>query len=171
PTTTVLLDTRAVALDADAFEHAVEAAGSVAEATVYAGRPARVVILGEDSAEVARLGAVSLLDRLALAERTHSGDPVPLLEAIERTPPGGVLGPVSAVPLLGVCAVAGGSVPAAAVRAVRLAVGVAVACGLEAAWWARGDLVATAAGVAAVAVTVGVLSRPGAAVLSGPYRL
>jgi uncharacterized protein (DUF58 family) len=91
PTTTVLLDTRAAALDPEAFEYAVQAAASVAEATVRAGRPARVAILGEDPVRVARLGAVSLLDRFAAAEQTGAGDALVLMETIERTPPGGAL--------------------------------------------------------------------------------
>lgn len=98
PTTTVVLDTRAVALDPEAFEHAVEAAASVAEATTRAGRPARMVILGEDPARLARLGAVSALDRLAAAERTPDGNPVRLLEAVQRTPAGGALVVVTGPP-------------------------------------------------------------------------
>jgi uncharacterized protein (DUF58 family) len=95
PTTTVLLDTRSAALSPDAFEHAVSAAASIAEATVRVGRPARVVILGEDPARVAELGALSLLDRFAAAEQSPEQSPerdaVALLETIDRTPPGGAL--------------------------------------------------------------------------------
>jgi uncharacterized protein (DUF58 family) len=98
PTTTVVLDTRAAAMDPEAFEHAVQAAASVAEATTRAGRPARVVILGEDPARLARLGAVSTLDRLAAAQRTPDGDPVRLMEAVQRTPAGGALVVVTGPP-------------------------------------------------------------------------
>jgi uncharacterized protein (DUF58 family) len=90
PTTTVLLDTRTAALRPETFEYAVQAAASVCEATLRAGRPARAVILGEDTVEVARQGAVSLLDRFAAATRSES-DAVALLESVERTPPGGAL--------------------------------------------------------------------------------
>lgn len=91
PTTTILLDTRAAALVSAAFEQAVSAAASVAEATVRAGRPARVVILGEDPTQVAALGALSLLDRFAAAQQSPERDAVALLETIDRTPPGGAL--------------------------------------------------------------------------------
>jgi uncharacterized protein (DUF58 family) len=90
PTTTVVLDTRPAALTPDRFEHAVEVAASVAQAAIYAGRPARVLVPGEDAAALAAEGAVSLLDRLAAAEQ-HAHDPERLLFAIERAPAGGAL--------------------------------------------------------------------------------
>jgi uncharacterized protein (DUF58 family) len=90
PTTTVVLDTRPAALTDIGFEHAVEVAASVAQAAIHAGRPARVLIPGEDAARLAADGAVSLLDRLAAAEQGDD-DPVLLLSSIERAPAGGAL--------------------------------------------------------------------------------
>lgn len=90
PTTTVVLDTRSTALTPAGFEHAVEVAASVAQAAINAGRPARVLIPGEDEAAVAACGAESLLDRLAAAEQS-TDDAVRLLFTIERAPAGGAL--------------------------------------------------------------------------------
>jgi transglutaminase-like putative cysteine protease len=85
----------------------------------------------------------------------------------------GVLTAVAAVPALRVFTPAGGAVPAAASRAVLLAVAVATGCGVVAARWPRGrlDALAAAGGVLAVAAAVALTTRPGGAVLSGPYRL
>jgi uncharacterized protein (DUF58 family) len=91
PTVTVVLDTRASVLDPDAFEHAVEVAASVAQGTVDSGRPARVRVVGEDGPAVAAAGALSLLDRLAAAERTPYPEPLRLLEEVDRAEPGGAL--------------------------------------------------------------------------------
>lgn len=88
PTTTVLLDTRPSALDADAFEEAVEFAASVVCAVERIGRPAALHILGEEFAQVAAAGATGHLDRLALAARTDSAA---LAETINRIPTGGAL--------------------------------------------------------------------------------
>ena len=90
PTTTVVLDTRPAALTPDRFEHAVQVAASVTQAAIHAGRPARLLIPGEDTATLAADGAVSLLDRLAAVEQS-GGDPVRLLDTIERAPTGGAL--------------------------------------------------------------------------------
>jgi transglutaminase-like putative cysteine protease len=85
----------------------------------------------------------------------------------------GVLTAVAAVPALRVFAPAGDAVPAAATRAVFLAVAVATGCGMLAARWPRGrlDALTAAGGALAVAAAVALASRPGGAVLSGPYRL
>lgn len=91
PTVTVVLDTRAQVLGPTAFEHGVELAASVAEATVLAGRPADVRIVGEDGPAVVASGAVTLLDRLAAACQTADGDPLRLLDEVDRTEPGGAL--------------------------------------------------------------------------------
>ncbi|ONI89715.1 hypothetical protein ALI22I_14550 [Saccharothrix sp. ALI-22-I] len=88
PTVTVVLDTRTSALDAPAFEHAVEVAASVAQAAVDTGRPVGVRVVGEDPSGS---DAVSVLDRLAAAEPTADGDPLRLLEEVDRAQPGGAL--------------------------------------------------------------------------------
>jgi len=90
PTTTVVLDTRSAALGPEVFEHAVEVAASVANAAILAGRPARLLIPGEDSARLAEDGAHSLLDRLAAVQQ-NTDDPTALLFAVERAPAGGAL--------------------------------------------------------------------------------
>lgn len=91
PTTTIVLDTRSAALSQEEFEHAVEGAASIAYATTQAGRPATVLIPGENAAVLAPPGATSLLDRLAAAEQHGDGDPATLLLAIERATAGGAL--------------------------------------------------------------------------------
>ena len=90
PTTTVVLDTRTAAMTPGAFEHAVEVAASVAHAAVLAGRPARLLIPGEDAARLAEDGAVSMLDRLAAAGQ-GTDDLAALLYTVERAPAGGAL--------------------------------------------------------------------------------
>jgi len=87
PTTTVVLDTRAEALDPDAFEHAVEVAASVGYAVEGSGRPVALHILGEP----ADTGAYGLLDRLAAAEQGRDGDLLRLLDLVERIEAGGTL--------------------------------------------------------------------------------
>jgi transglutaminase-like putative cysteine protease len=82
----------------------------------------------------------------------------------------GVLAAVGAVPAARVFAPAGGAVPGAVVVAVLAAIGAAVAYGILAAYWRR-EGVTTPLGVLAVAAAVAVVTRPGGAVLSGPYRL
>lgn len=89
PTTTVVLDTDPSALDADAFEEAVEFAASVVRAVERIGRPAALHILGEEPARAAADGATGSLDRLALAARTDSA--TALVETINRIPAGGAL--------------------------------------------------------------------------------
>lgn len=91
PTTTIVLDTRAGVLRPAAFEHAVEAAASVARAAADGGRPACVHIVGEDAVAVAAAGAVSIADRLAAAVQVQDTDPVQLLDVIERAEPVGAL--------------------------------------------------------------------------------
>ncbi|MFN2495532.1 MAG: DUF58 domain-containing protein [Pseudonocardiaceae bacterium] len=91
PTTTIVLDTRRGALGPAAFEHAVEAAASVVQAAENGGRAASLRVLGEDTTAVAAAGAVSIADRLAAAGQVQDGDPVRLLDVIERTEPGGAL--------------------------------------------------------------------------------
>jgi len=91
PSATVVLDTRAVALSPDAFEHAAEVAASVLRTVEDAGRPASLHIVGEDAADAVTAGAMSTLDRLALAGRLDTADPVPLLAALDRATPGGAL--------------------------------------------------------------------------------
>ena len=90
PTTTIVLDTRTAAMTPGAFEHAVEVAASVAHAAVLAGRPARLLIPGEDAARLAEDGAVSMLDRLAAAGQ-GTDDLAALLYTVERAPAGGAL--------------------------------------------------------------------------------
>jgi uncharacterized protein (DUF58 family) len=91
PTTKVVLDTRAVALEPDAFESAVEIAASVVTSVETTGRPITLHVVGEDLAEVANLGAHSLLDRLAAVGQGADDDPVRLLDLVERVEAGGTL--------------------------------------------------------------------------------
>jgi uncharacterized protein (DUF58 family) len=91
PTVTVVLDTRSGVLDPDAFEHAAEVAASVAQGTEDSGRPARVRVVGEDLPSVVAAGALSLLDRLAAAQRTQDQEPLRLLEEVDLAEPGGAL--------------------------------------------------------------------------------
>jgi len=85
PTTTVVLDNRSDALDPDAFEYAVEMAASVVRAVEEAGRPAALHIVTHDP------GGPTALDRLALVGRVSGGDPVQMLDLVERLPAGGAL--------------------------------------------------------------------------------
>lgn len=91
PNSTVMLDTRADVLDPDAFEHAVEVAASFVDSVEKVGRPALLRILGERPGAAAAAGALSSLDRLALAERVTDRDPLRLLDTIDRIPAGGSL--------------------------------------------------------------------------------
>jgi uncharacterized protein (DUF58 family) len=91
PTTTIVLDTRPAALTPDGFEHAVEVAASLAHATLLAGRPATVMVPGENRELLAASGAASLLDRLAAAEQHAGDDPTSLLFTVERATAGGAL--------------------------------------------------------------------------------
>jgi uncharacterized protein (DUF58 family) len=91
PTVTIVLDTRSSVLAPEAFEHAVEVSASVAQSTIDSGRPGRVLVVGEDEAEVAAAGAESLLDRLAAAEQSDDTDPLRLLETVDRAARGGAL--------------------------------------------------------------------------------
>ncbi|MGH3761458.1 DUF58 domain-containing protein [Actinophytocola sp.] len=86
PNTTVVLDTRRTALPPDGFEHAAEVAASVAQAAVYAGRPATLLLPGE----VAGAGTAPLLDRLAMVEQ-HDETTETLLVTVERATAGGAL--------------------------------------------------------------------------------
>lgn len=91
PATSVVLDTRPAALDADAFEEAVAVAASVLRAVEQIGRPAALHIVGERPDHVARDGAESTMDRLALAHRLAEDDPLRLLATIDRVAAGGAL--------------------------------------------------------------------------------
>jgi uncharacterized protein (DUF58 family) len=87
PTTTVVLDTRAGALDAEAFEHAVEVAASIGYAVEGGGRPVALHILGETGGD----GINPMLDRLAAAAQSPQRDPLRLLDLVERIEGGGTL--------------------------------------------------------------------------------
>jgi uncharacterized protein (DUF58 family) len=91
PTTTVLLDARGAVFGGDSFEPAVELAASIVHSVEEAGRPAVLRVFGQDESAVAAAGAVSTGDRLALAEPVPHGDPVHLLEALDRLAAGGAL--------------------------------------------------------------------------------
>lgn len=91
PTTAVVLDARAEALDPDAFEHAVEACASVCRSVESYGRPVNLWVVGEDRAELLKLGVRTLLDRLAVVRRATDDDPVRLLDTVTRVPGGGAL--------------------------------------------------------------------------------
>jgi uncharacterized protein (DUF58 family) len=88
PTAAVVLDTRAAVLDASMFEHAIEVAASIAQAAVENGRPVDLHVVG---AGAGTPDAVSVLDRLAAAERIEDSDPIRLLEEVNRAQPGGAL--------------------------------------------------------------------------------
>lgn len=100
PSTTVVLDTRIgdpVSFDRVSFEDAIEMAASVVRAVEDLGRPAALHILDERPDRSA--GAVSALDRLALAEPTcELPGATALLTAINRIPAGGALVVVTGVP-------------------------------------------------------------------------
>ncbi|MFE0590122.1 DUF58 domain-containing protein [Micromonospora echinospora] len=95
PSAAVLLDTRATVLDRELFEEAVELTASVVVSTSRSGQAVDLAVLGEDVAELARLGARGPLDRLAAASRTDDGDPTELLAMVARAPAGGGLVVVS----------------------------------------------------------------------------
>jgi uncharacterized protein (DUF58 family) len=91
PTTSVVLDARAEALDPAAFEEAVEACASVCRSVESYGRPVDLWVVGEDRAGLIGLGVRTLLDRLAVVHRTTDDDPVRLLDTVTRVPGGGAL--------------------------------------------------------------------------------
>ncbi|TWP50575.1 DUF58 domain-containing protein [Lentzea tibetensis] len=91
PTVSVVLDTRSAVFDADIFEEAAEIAATVVSSTLEGGRPARLVILGEDLAEVTASGATSALDRLAAAQRCAGEETADLVTAVDVAEPGGAL--------------------------------------------------------------------------------
>lgn len=91
PTITIVLDTRPAALPPDGFEHAVEVAASLAHAALCAGRPATLLVPGENQAILVASEAASLLDRLAAAEQNTGNDPAQLLVTAERATAGGAL--------------------------------------------------------------------------------
>jgi uncharacterized protein (DUF58 family) len=95
PTTTVMLDTRPEVFDAGAFEEAVQVAASVVRTVEQIGRPVALHIAGEPPDRGAVEGASSSLDRLALATRSASDDPVRFLDTIDRIAGGGVLAVVT----------------------------------------------------------------------------
>ena len=82
PDLTVVLDLRADVHDADSFEHAVEVAASLLEATVDHGFVARLATTGGGVTEVGAGAhdATVLLDALAAVERGGAGD----LWAVDR---------------------------------------------------------------------------------------
>ncbi|MDH2426422.1 DUF58 domain-containing protein [Sphaerisporangium sp. TRM90804] len=88
PSTTVMLDAHPSALDADAFEEAVEFAASVVRAVERIGRPVTLHIMGERPADVVATGATGSLDRLALAQPTNEAD---LVGGLDRLSSGGAL--------------------------------------------------------------------------------
>jgi uncharacterized protein (DUF58 family) len=88
PTTSVVLDTGFA--DADAFDEAVEMAASVVRAVEDLGRPVELHIVGEDLVAAHAAGAVSTLDRLALATPA-AGDVAALLSTVSRAAGGGAL--------------------------------------------------------------------------------
>ncbi|WP_416901411.1 DUF58 domain-containing protein [Micromonospora echinospora] len=95
PSAAVLLDTRATVLDRELFEEAVELTASVVVSTSRSGQAVDLAVLGEDVADLARLGARGPLDRLAAASRTDDADPTGLLAMVARAPAGGGLVVVS----------------------------------------------------------------------------
>lgn len=95
PTTTIVLDSRARALDSETFEHAVSFAASLVRAIEDAGRPVALHIVGEDPGDMLTFGAAGSLDRLALAQRLSGMDSVLLIETVDRIPPGGALAVVT----------------------------------------------------------------------------
>ncbi|WP_117212526.1 DUF58 domain-containing protein [Allorhizocola rhizosphaerae] len=95
PTTTVVLDTRTRALDAESFEHAVEFAASLVRAVEETGRPVALHVVGEHAGDALAAGATGSLDRLAMAERLSGMDSVLLIETVDRIPPGGALAVVT----------------------------------------------------------------------------
>ncbi|MFI6823125.1 DUF58 domain-containing protein [Micromonospora sp. NPDC050187] len=95
PSAAVLLDTRAAVLDAELFEEAVELTASVVVSTGRSGQSVDLAVLGEDVADLARLGARGPLDRLAAAGRTGDRDLTELLALVARAPAGGGLVVVS----------------------------------------------------------------------------
>jgi uncharacterized protein (DUF58 family) len=95
PSAAVLLDTRAVVFDAELFEEAVELTASVVVSTSRSGQSVSLTVLGEDVADLARLGARGPLDRLAAAGRTDDRDLTDLSALVARAPSGGGLVVVS----------------------------------------------------------------------------
>ncbi|MEU4565573.1 DUF58 domain-containing protein [Micromonospora sp. NPDC023956] len=95
PSAAVLLDTRAAVLDPELFEEAVELTASVVVSTSRSGQVVDLAVLGEDVAELARLGARGPLDRLAAAGRTDDLALTDLLALVARAPAGGGLVVVS----------------------------------------------------------------------------
>lgn len=92
PHCTVVLDTRPGALDADAFEEAVEVAASVLWAAAAAGH--RVTLVAGDGMDPAGTGADggrAVLDRLAAVTQRPGHDLVRTLNAVRRGPRGGWL--------------------------------------------------------------------------------
>ncbi|RKT74462.1 uncharacterized protein (DUF58 family) [Saccharothrix variisporea] len=92
PTATVVLDTRSSVFDPDSFEHAVEVAASVAQATLDAGRSAGVDVrvVGEP-VDPADSGVTEMLDRLAAAALIPDSDPLRLVEEVDQARPGAAL--------------------------------------------------------------------------------
>ncbi|SCL37057.1 Protein of unknown function DUF58 [Micromonospora pallida] len=95
PSAAVLLDTRATVFGAELFEEAVELTASVVVSTSRSGQSVSLAVLGEDGADLARLGARGPLDRLAAAGRTDDRDLTELLAMVARAPAGGGLVVVS----------------------------------------------------------------------------
>ncbi|MFD9946301.1 DUF58 domain-containing protein [Nonomuraea sp. NPDC059023] len=87
PAATVVLDTRAEVLDEAAFEEAVEVCASI----VFAHARVVLTVAGEDSVELARLGARGPLDRLAAARRSEGLGVSAVQAPVRRAATGGQL--------------------------------------------------------------------------------
>ncbi|MGM1060098.1 DUF58 domain-containing protein [Saccharothrix sp. Mg75] len=97
PTATVVLDTRAGVFDAAAFEHAVEVAASVVQAAADTGRTIGLRVVSEDLDGSTSSEAMSMLDRLAVADLSPDDDPLRLLVEVDRAQSGGALVVVTGV--------------------------------------------------------------------------
>jgi uncharacterized protein (DUF58 family) len=110
PHCTVLLDTRAGALDADAFEEAVEVAASVLWSAARAGHRIALATAGADPDD-----GVPPLDRLASVAQAADQDLVRALDVLRRGPRGGwlvlVTGAAQPPVLAGLAALRGGFAP------------------------------------------------------------
>ncbi len=95
PLATIVLDARQPVWTDESFESGVEVAASLASSLAGHGHQVRLQVAGEPPGRAQQLGAKSVGDRLAAAERTPLADPAVLLGAIEKEPDGGALVVVS----------------------------------------------------------------------------